>query len=116
MRSLHRINRVWRVSRVWGLALAGGGMAFGLWPSDASAQVIGTAAKPIPDVLLLIDTSGSMERMPDNSMPSSNAASTCVPGQQSTPNRWGMLLQALTGAFNPYYSCEAIDRRAAAAP
>ena len=46
---------------------------------DAKAQSAGTTNTPLPNVMLLIDTSGSMERMPDNSMPSDDR----VPG--STP-------------------------------
>ena len=34
----------------------------------------------------------------------------CAPGTASNPNRWGMLLQALTGNMQPYYSCDAVDR------
>ena len=39
---------------------------------DANAQIAGTTSRPIPNVLLLVDTSGSMERMADNSLPSAN--------------------------------------------
>src|SRR5436190_21708561 len=84
---------------------------------DARAQSAGTAAKPLPDVLLLVDTSGSMERMADGSLPVQNygpppagTTNQCVPGVASNPNRWGMLLQALTGNFQPFYSCDAMDR------
>ncbi len=83
--------------------------------SDASAQIAGTTTRPLPNVLLLVDSSGSMERMADNSLPSDNRGSPtppsiCSPGVASTPNRWGMLLQALTGNLQPFYSCDAIDR------
>lgn len=91
------------------LALAGGAM---LWPASARAQVAGTSSKPLPNVLLLVDTSGSMERMPDGSLPGATAGSACAPGSASDPNRWGMLLQALTGNLQPYYSCEAVARDA----
>src|SRR5205085_5680090 len=78
---------------------------------DARAQSAGTTNTPIPNVLLLIDTSGSMERMPDNSLPIENhdpagapgatlatgPFNACQPGVESNPNRWGMLVQALTG-------------------
>ncbi len=82
---------------------------------DARAQIAGTTTRPLPNVLLLVDSSGSMERMPDNSLPSENRGSptptsVCSPGVASTPNRWGMLLQALTGNLQPYFSCDAIDR------
>ncbi len=87
---------------------------------DANAQIAGSTARPLPNVLLLVDNSGSMERMVDNSLPSANRAPTplpvnaCAPGSPSNPNRWGMLLQALTGNLQPYYSCDAVDRSSAA--
>jgi len=91
---------------------------------DANAQIAGTTSRPIPNVLLLVDNSGSMERMVDNSLPSANrdpltgatlvAApfNACAPGIQSNPNRWGMLLQALTGNLQPFFSCDVVDRSA----
>ena len=86
---------------------------------DARAQSSATQ-RPMPNVLLLVDTSGSMERMPDNSLPSANIGvsgglnNACNPGVETNPNRWGMLLQALTGNMQPFYSCVAQDRSSAA--
>jgi len=88
--------------------------------SDAHAQIAGTTNRPLPNVLLLVDTSGSMERMADNSLPAENrnapvgTTNVCSPGMPSNPNRWGMLLQALTGNLAPYYSCDAVQRNTAA--
>jgi len=98
--------------------------------SPAHAQIAGTTNRPLPNVLLLVDTSGSMERMPDNSLPSANRNPTdgttivpapptvlgnaCSPGVPSNPNRWGMLVQALTGNMQPFFSCNAMDRTGAA--
>ncbi len=65
---------------------------------------------PLPNVLLLLDTSGSMERMIDGSYPEANNANKCVPGTQTPANRWGVALQALTGDLTPYYSCVAQPR------
>jgi type IV pilus assembly protein PilY1 len=93
---------------------------------DAHAQSAGTTNTPIPNVLLLIDTSGSMERMPDNSLPVENhdpagapgavlatgPFNKCQPGIESNPNRWGMLVQALTGNMQPFYSCAEMSRAA----
>lgn len=93
---------------------------------DARAQSTGTTNTPIPNVMLLIDTSGSMERMPDNSLPiddhdpaaapgvklTAAPYNRCQPGIESNPNRWGMLVQALTGNMQPFFSCAEMTRRA----
>lgn len=86
-----------------------------LVPAVAHAQAAGTVQKPLPNVMLLVDTSGSMERMNDNTLPSANAANKCVPGSPSNPNRWGVLVQALTGNLQPYFSCGEMDRGATSA-
>lgn len=93
-------------------ALIAAGLAFEIFvtPTLAHAQASGTTQAPLPNVMLLIDNSGLMERMTDNSLPSDNPSNTCSPGTASNPNRWGMLLQALTGSVQPYYSCGAMDR------
>ena len=100
------------------LALLGAAATLVVAPPDARAQTSATQ-KPMPNVLLLVDTSGSMERMPDNSLPSANVGVTagglpnaCSPGSESNPNRWGIVLQALTGNMQPYYSCSAVNRSA----
>jgi type IV pilus assembly protein PilY1 len=87
---------------------------------DARAQ--GTVQRPMPNVMLLVDTSGSMERMADSTLPSDNAGggsgglpNACSPGVESNPNRWGMLIQALTGNLQPFYSCAAMSRSSGAA-
>lgn len=97
------------------LGLLGAATSLGV-VRDAQAQS-GATQKPMPNVLLLVDTSGSMERMPDNSLPSANVGvppggvpNACSPGNESNPNRWGMLLQALTGNMQPYYSCAEVNR------
>ncbi|RYZ63535.1 MAG: hypothetical protein EOP08_10760, partial [Proteobacteria bacterium] len=71
---------------------------------NVHAQLAGTQTGQTPNVLLLVDTSGSMERMSNGTMP------TCNPGTQTAPNRWGSLVQALTGSFQPFYSCSTIPR------
>ena len=100
-----------------------------LAPDPARAQSAGTTNRPLPNVLLLIDTSGSMERMPDNTLPkddrvpassppatiSSAPYNHCTPGEESNPNRWGMLVQALTGNMQPFFSCAAMPRTAGSA-
>lgn len=63
---------------------------------------------PLPNVLLLIDSSGSMELMPDGqSLEQANKA--CVPGTATALNRWASLLTVLTGTISNY-SCYAQDR------
>ncbi len=93
----------------------------------ADAQV-GSANVPLPNVLLLLDTSGSFEHMIDGSNPEDTANNPGgVPpvyancelawnaGVAATPNRWGVMVQALSGnilnsAGVPYYSCVTMDR------
>ncbi len=64
---------------------------------------------PLPNALILLDTSGSMEKMIDGTDPES-AGAACSPGVQTAPNRWGAALQSLTGDIAPYYSCYAMPR------
>lgn len=63
---------------------------------------------PLPNVLLLIDTSGSMEAMANGQMPE-QAGATCVPGTTTPLNRWASLLTVLTGTIQNF-SCYAQDR------
>ena len=98
--------------------------------SSAQAQQIDTNP-PLPNVLLLIDNSGSMERMIDGLTPetdpnASTASHTnqcnCVdhgPGTDPTctwtgtlpsPNRWGIVQEAFSGSPSGGYSCVAMPR------
>jgi type IV pilus assembly protein PilY1 len=75
---------------------------------------------PPANVLLLIDNSGSMERMIDGTLPEDPAhpanacncdATTGVCGATpAPPNRWGTMLQALTGTFLNGYNCATMPR------
>lgn len=76
---------------------------------DARAQQV-DVNPPLPNAVILLDTSGSMEKMIDGTDPEAAPASTCSPGVASTPNRWGTALQSLTGSVSPYYSCQAQSR------
>jgi len=99
-------------------------------PRGARAQQTDTNP-PLPNVLLLIDNSGSMDRMIDGTLPESNPGTpghpgticncTEVPGnpptancnwsqQPSSPNRWGILTQALTGSIKGGYNCISMPR------
>ncbi len=76
--------------------------------SVASAQ--GTAfdvRRPKPVVMLLVDTSGSMERMPGNASNPTQAFPVCTGNPASDAlqkNRWAITLEALTGTFTDF-SC-----------
>jgi type IV pilus assembly protein PilY1 len=65
------------------------------------------AVKPI--VMLLVDTSGSMERMPDESVGTGYPKCTGNPASHDDRNRWAVTLEALTGTFNDF-SCVREER------
>ncbi len=59
---------------------------------------------PSPNIMLLVDTSGSMEYQVDGS------DVTCSPlGGTNNKSRWTQVVEALTGSINNY-TCETIDR------
>ncbi len=74
-------------------------------PGNAAAQ--SDVERPLPNVMLLVDTSGSMEfRSADNELP------TCNPGDPNATNersRWIDLVEVMTGTLSGY-SCFAQDR------
>jgi type IV pilus assembly protein PilY1 len=79
-------------------------LALGLASSHAAAQA--DLNPPLPNVLLLVDTSGSMEYKTDGS------TVTCSPGNTAGVNdksRWIDLTEVLTGTIDNY-SCQAINR------
>ncbi len=89
-----------------------------LSPRLARAQQIDTNP-PLPNVLILLDNSGSMERMIDGTLPESNPANACncdpVLGacnwsQAPQPNRWNVVQQALTGSLQNGFNCVAMPR------
>ncbi len=94
-------RRTRHLSRAFGFAsslalLSGAGIA--------EAQV--DLYPPPPNILLLVDTSGSMEFQVDGS------EVTCTPGNPAGTNdrsRWTQVVEALTGTIDNY-SCETIDR------
>ena len=67
------------------------------------AQAQSDIDPPMPNVLLLVDSSGSMERMINNSLPQ------CNPGVTTPLNRWATLLTVLTGTLTDY-SCHELKR------
>lgn len=100
------------------------------WTATASAQQIDTNP-PLPNVLLLLDNSGSMERMIDGNTPETDAnastptgtnACNCVDngpgnnptcnwtGTPPTANRWATVQQAFTGSLQNGFNCVAMPR------
>jgi type IV pilus assembly protein PilY1 len=80
-------------------------LALALTPKLAHAQA--DLNPPLPNVLLLVDTSGSMEFQTDGS------PVTCNPGNTAAVNdksRWVDLVEVLTGTIKDY-SCESINRQ-----
>jgi type IV pilus assembly protein PilY1 len=93
-------------------------VAAGLATNAARAQ--SDINPPIPNVMLLIDTSGSMENMPNdkppedasNNPPNTVVPAACVPGQPTALNKWATLVSVLSGTIQNF-SCEPIDRSSA---
>ncbi|HEY3234695.1 MAG TPA: hypothetical protein VGJ84_08255, partial [Polyangiaceae bacterium] len=92
-----------RKSRILTLALAAAGIAlFQSGPSAAQADL----NPPMPNVMLLVDSSGSMERKAsDDQFP------MCDPtgAQASERSRWIDAMEVLTGSIQNY-RCESVDR------
>ncbi len=89
---------------------------------SAKAQTI-DVNPPLPNVLILLDTSGSMENMLDGNTPESENATCAYSYAGNTvninattaatgtpPNRWGIAMQALTGSMSPAYNCVSMPR------
>ncbi|MDQ2643562.1 MAG: hypothetical protein M3020_07100 [Myxococcota bacterium] len=66
---------------------------------------------PLPNVLLLVDTSGSMEyRTGTQTFPTCNPGSPALTNERS---RWIDVIETLTGTI-PSYSCQKVDRTSSA--
>lgn len=75
--------------------------------ASGSALAQGDVERPLPNVLFLVDTSGSMEFKSEG-----DVLPTCNPGSPSQTNdksRWIDLVEVMTGTFENY-SCFAMDR------
>jgi type IV pilus assembly protein PilY1 len=114
-----------RTSRIgqWSCAASAGVALLGA-AARADAQQVDTNP-PLPNVLLMLDTSGSMERMSDGSLPETNTANTCNCvdtngviscnwAQTPAPaeNRWNTVQTALTGTLTNGFNCVAMPRNA----
>ncbi len=113
------------------ILLASGGAALtGLVASPALAQK--DISPQLPNVLLLVDTSGSMEYLIPTDPTDPTGTKLMLPGNVNAPNsacninastitsaptvknRWSTLLEVMTGTFTSY-GCERLDRTFGAA-
>ena len=69
-------------------------VAAGVALTAGSAGAVDDINQTLPNLLLLLDSSGSMEYMPSGQMPT-----TCDPSQPSDLNRWGSVIEVLTGTI-----------------
>jgi type IV pilus assembly protein PilY1 len=104
---------------------ASAAMAFAFAAADARAQQTDTNP-PLPNVMLLIDNSGSMERMIDGNTPEADGnACNCTDngpgfapscpgwstnGTPPSPNRWNIVQTSLTGSLQNGFNCVAMPR------
>jgi type IV pilus assembly protein PilY1 len=82
-------------------------------PGPASAQSDPDVRNIRPTVMLLVDTSGSMERLPGCAC-ATPACNECMPMCTSAPssderNRWATIVEAMTGGYNEF-SCDRQNR------
>jgi len=93
--------------KVWPVLISAGAAAMAMAPTPAKAQL--DINPPLPNVMLLLDTSGSLERMTDRTeLPTEGALDNCLAANYEK-NRWATVVNALTGTvLNP--SCEPPDR------
>src|SRR6188768_2920885 len=91
-----------------GLLGAGSLLALGLAPGRAHAQA--DVKPPPPNILLLVDTSGSMDyKTGSTSFPTCKYAGAGDTGQASERSRWIDLVEVLTGSISKY-QCQRLDR------
>jgi len=94
-----------------GLFGAGALMALSLAPGRAHAQA--DVQPPPPNILLLVDTSGSMDyKTGSNAFPTCKYSGTTSSDTTSERSRWIDLVEVLTGSI-PKYECQRLDRNSA---
>ena len=90
--------------------LFGAGSLLALLSAPASALAQADIAPPPPNVLLLVDTSGSMDyKTGSDAFPTCRYAGTNVTASPSERSRWIDLVEVLTGSI-PSYDCQRLDR------
>jgi type IV pilus assembly protein PilY1 len=97
---------------------------FGATLASVTARAQVDVNPPLPNVVILLDTSGSMENMLDGNTPESESAQCALTYTGNTvtvvdptalangtsPNRWGIAVQSLTGSMSPTYACVSMSR------
>jgi type IV pilus assembly protein PilY1 len=105
------------------IAAASAGVAVLAIAPSARAQLQLDTNPPVPNVLFLLDTSGSMERMIDGKTPEADGnacnyttAGAPIAAAAPQPNRWASVIQALTGTFeNNVFNCIDMPRASGSA-
>jgi type IV pilus assembly protein PilY1 len=91
-----------------GLLAAGPLLTSVLGAGRAHAQA--DVSPPAPNILLLVDTSGSMDyKTNSNAFPSCRYSGSATTAQTSERSRWIELVEVLTGSINNY-DCQRLDR------
>ena len=99
----HNLLRASSRSRLTRLVAGGSALAALVFASrGAKAQT--DVTPPLPDVLILLDTSGSMERMPDATLPVDDKGIPLTPNTRSSTmkNRWVDAIEVLGGGLKNY--------------
>lgn len=89
------------------------GLAIGVLLASGTARAAGDDTVLLPNALILLDTSGSMERTITGDAPGSNEDNTCWVGTAGTdgeratvnPNRWGRVIETFSGTLKGGYRC-----------
>src|SRR5260221_4135750 len=98
----------------WLRGLLGVGSLVALSLASGRALAQGDVAAPPPDVLVLVDTSGSMDyKTNSNSFPACRYSGSTTTALTSERSRWIELVEVLTGSINDY-DCQRLDRNSAA--
>lgn len=101
----------------WLLGLLGAGSLLVPLLAAGRARAQADVTPPPPNVLLLVDTSGSMDyKTSSNTFPAchfSGSTTTATAAEASERSRWIDLVEVLTGSINRY-DCQRIDRNSAA--